>query len=127
MKSFKLKSLSIGDLLDLKEQLDTVLSARVEAEKQQLQAMLARLDGAGVGSRAVTGKRGSRLKGRKVPPKYRNPENSAETWTGRGMRPRWLAVAMRDGKPLKDFLIEGQTTQRRQKSRRRRAGRRKSK
>ena len=41
----------------------------------------------------------------KVPPKYRNPENPAETWTGRGKQPRWLAAQVAGGKKVEDFLI----------------------
>jgi DNA-binding protein H-NS len=41
----------------------------------------------------------------KVEPKYRNPENPAETWAGRGLRPRWLATAIKAGKKLEDFSI----------------------
>ena len=44
--------------------------------------------------------------GRKVPPKYRNPANPAETWTGRGKHPRWLAAQLAKGKKLEDFLIK---------------------
>ncbi|MEL4891301.1 H-NS histone family protein [Xanthomonas protegens] len=43
----------------------------------------------------------------KVPPKYRNPANAAETWTGRGKQPRWLADLVAKGKKVDDFLIAG--------------------
>lgn len=41
----------------------------------------------------------------KVAPKYRNPANTGETWTGRGKQPRWLAAYTAEGKKLEDFLI----------------------
>ncbi len=41
----------------------------------------------------------------KVAPKYRNPENASETWTGRGRAPRWLAAAEAAGKSREDFKI----------------------
>ena len=41
----------------------------------------------------------------KVPPKYRNPANKDETWTGRGKQPRWLAAEVAKGKKAEDFLI----------------------
>ena len=49
-------------------------------------------------------------KGRKgkgtVSPKYRDPKNPANTWTGRGRPPRWLAAATKSGKAKReDFLI----------------------
>ncbi|SIP88665.1 H-NS histone family protein [Solilutibacter tolerans] len=44
--------------------------------------------------------------GGKVPPKYRNPANPTETWTGRGKHPRWLAAFVAKGKSPEDFLIK---------------------
>jgi DNA-binding protein H-NS len=46
----------------------------------------------------------------KVAPKYRNPENPKETWSGRGMQPRWLAEQVRRGKSVADFLISAKPT-----------------
>lgn len=40
----------------------------------------------------------------KVAPKYRNSA-SGETWSGRGLKPRWLSAAIEKGKTLNDFLI----------------------
>ena len=37
--------------------------------------------------------------------KYRNPNNSDETWTGRGRKPTWLVAALDEGKELSDFYI----------------------
>lgn len=42
----------------------------------------------------------------KVPVKYRNAA-TGESWTGRGLRPRWLVQALEDGKTLADFLADG--------------------
>jgi len=47
---------------------------------------------------------GSRA-GSKVAPKYRNPSNPAEVWSGRGMPPRWMAAYLKQGKTREDFLI----------------------
>ncbi|UNK48905.1 H-NS histone family protein [Lysobacter sp. S4-A87] len=41
----------------------------------------------------------------KVAPKYRNPANPAETWTGRGKQPRWLAAHTAAGRGVEEFLI----------------------
>ena len=41
----------------------------------------------------------------KVAPKYRNPQNHAETWAGRGQQPKWMATQIAAGKKLEDFLI----------------------
>lgn len=42
----------------------------------------------------------------KVAPKYRNPVNAAETWSGRGKQPRWLAGYVAEGRNVADFLIK---------------------
>ena len=66
--------------------------------------------GGAVATKAAASKpaRAKGSKGRslgKVPPKYRNPANPQETWTGRGRQPRWLAAETTAGKKLEDFLI----------------------
>jgi DNA-binding protein H-NS len=45
------------------------------------------------------------LKGRTVAPKYRDPENSSQTWAGRGQSPRWLAAYEQQGRKREEFLI----------------------
>lgn len=39
--------------------------------------------------------------------KYRNPDNPAETWSGRGRPPKWAQAALDQGQTLEDFLIPG--------------------
>lgn len=51
------------------------------------------------------GRRGSSLAGTKVKPKYRNPADRSETWTGRGRPPLWLVAATKSGKKRDDLLI----------------------
>ncbi|HXD36677.1 MAG TPA: H-NS histone family protein [Rhodanobacter sp.] len=43
--------------------------------------------------------------GAKVAPKYRNPANPAQTWSGRGKRPHWFNDALKAGKKEKDLTI----------------------
>jgi DNA-binding protein H-NS len=40
----------------------------------------------------------------KVAPKFRN-KATGETWSGRGLQPRWLKAALAAGKKLSDFAI----------------------
>jgi len=53
---------------------------------------------------AASGKR----KLAKVEPKYRNPANPVETWSGRGKPPRWLAEYLNKGRNREEFLIATQ-------------------
>ena len=41
----------------------------------------------------------------KLTPKYRNPE-TGDTWTGRGLKPKWLEQALAEGRALAEFLID---------------------
>jgi DNA-binding protein H-NS len=97
-----LKSMSLDQLSKLKEQVAAALSARVIEERRAVQDQLSKLDRLANGSRG-NGVRGG-LRGA-VAPKYRNPDNPAETWAGRGLKPRWLAAALKTGKKLEDFSI----------------------
>ena len=59
-------------------------------------------------AKGVAKKPRTTTKGRKlgaVAPKYRNPANPKETWTGRGKQPRWLAAETSKGRKLDEFLI----------------------
>ena len=43
-------------------------------------------------------------KGNKVAAKYRN-KATGDTWSGRGLQPKWLKAAMASGAKLTDFVI----------------------
>jgi DNA-binding protein H-NS len=100
-----LKSMSLDKLVILKTQVEAALNSKVAAERRALQEGLSKL------SRFQSGARSKLAFGRgargPVAPKYRNPENAAETWAGRGLKPRWLATAIKSGKKQEDFLIAG--------------------
>ena len=53
----------------------------------------------------VFGGRGRKGKRGKAAPKYRNPADPSQTWSGRGKRPRWFNAALKAGKREKDLLI----------------------
>lgn len=38
-------------------------------------------------------------------PRYRNPDNAEQTWSGRGRRPRWIHDAEAAGRSLSDMEI----------------------
>ena len=41
----------------------------------------------------------------KVSPKYQS-EDGLQTWTGRGLKPKWLKAELDAGRKLEDFLIK---------------------
>jgi len=44
-------------------------------------------------------------KGKKGLPKFRNPEDTSITWTGRGPKPWWVAAHLQAGGDLEDLRI----------------------
>ncbi len=100
-----LKTMSIEKLRDLKSKVEAAIHTHLVGRRRELETELSKLarfeGGRGGGKVGRGGLRGS------VAPKYRNPENPAETWAGRGLRPRWLTAAIKSGKKLDDFLIAG--------------------
>jgi DNA-binding protein H-NS len=101
-----LKTMPIVRLQDLKTKIEAAISAKVSERRRELEtelAELAQFDGRG-GKATRSGRGGARGA---VAPKYRNPENPAETWAGRGLKPRWLTAAIKGGKKIEDFAIGG--------------------
>jgi DNA-binding protein H-NS len=96
-----LKSMSIDKLSKLRSQIDAVINAKVMEERRAVRGQLGRLDR--LSANGLRSKRGG-VRG-PVAPKYRNPANPAETWAGRGLKPRWLAAALKSGKKLEHFRI----------------------
>ncbi|TAJ84681.1 H-NS histone family protein [Reyranella sp.] len=102
MKS--IRSMSFEELVKTRAEIEAAIDLHLAQDRQNLMAALKE-----VGSqRSENGKqpRGSHaLKGRKLPPLYRNPKNRSETWAGRGNRPRWLSAALKQGKKLESFSV----------------------
>jgi DNA-binding protein H-NS len=96
-----IKKLSLDQLLALRAKVEKVISNKVALERRALETKLKRLNAFGNGR--GNGKTHS-LKGKKVPPKYR--DRSGNTWAGRGAQPRWLTAALKKGKSLESFLIK---------------------
>ncbi len=49
-------------------------------------------------------KRAGAAAGKKVAAKYRNAA-TGDTWSGRGLKPRWLTAALASGRNISDFTI----------------------
>jgi DNA-binding protein H-NS len=54
-------------------------------------------------SKPATVSKGAGLRGVTIAPKYRN--DKGETWTGRGLQPRWLKAALFAGATIEQFKI----------------------
>ena len=80
-KQLDLSVLSLRELKDLQQRIGREISQRQE-------------EGLREHSGGLVEKRG---------PVYRNPHNSAETWSGRGKQPGWVAQALTEGHSLESL------------------------
>lgn len=102
MNQKQIDSLSLKDLLSLEGKIQAAIEEKRVSEKQDVRTKLEELARAsGFSVAELFG--GRKTKGSKVAPKYRNPKNPSQTWTGRGRRPTWIVEA---GGDAKRFLIE---------------------
>jgi DNA-binding protein H-NS len=95
-KKSTLETLSNEALCKLRDEIAQLLNSRAESLQREIDHLIG---GVSVANRA---RRSGTI--RKVAPKYRGP--NGETWSGRGLKPRWLTAAMNEGKELQDFLID---------------------
>ena len=104
MAKTDLEKLSVDELETLKKQVGQAIEKRRDRDKLILKEKIGQMvEEAGFTIEELFGKN----KGKKpaLPPKYRNPKNPMQTWSGRGRRPQWLDEAIAAGKKQEDFLI----------------------
>jgi DNA-binding protein H-NS len=88
MEDKQFREMSTDELYELHTLVSQILAERLTAEKTRLEERL----------KAVLP-----LQQRHAPVLYRNPDNSSETWTGHGRRPRWITRQLSAGKRLEDL------------------------
>lgn len=99
-----LQSMPKEDLLALSKKVDKALAdydARKKAEARAAAEALAKEAGYSLSELMEAGS----TKGSKGTPKYAHPENSAQTWTGRGRKPKWLEEHLAAGGDLEALAI----------------------
>jgi DNA-binding protein H-NS len=109
-----LAKMSVDTLLQLRADVEAALRGKA----MELQRQLSRLDNDII---RKTERRASALKGRKVPPKYR--DRLGNTWAGRGATPVWLRDKIKAGAKLQDFAVDKKIASRPKAKNRRRAKR----
>ncbi len=101
----ELDRMSYKDLQDLELKVRRAKASAQDRSRTELKERVeAMVEAAGFKLGDLFGGRGG--KGRKVAAKYANPDDPAETWTGRGRKPRWLAAKLKDGDKIEKFLIK---------------------
>jgi DNA-binding protein H-NS len=104
-RSKNLENMSYAELEKMQANIERMKIEKQNAERVALRSKVTALAKEhGFDIHELFGK--GRRSGGKVAVKYRDPSNPANTWTGRGRMPRWMAAATKGGKAKKeDFLI----------------------
>ena len=89
-----LVSMSLEHLWQLHDSIARLLSAKMESERRLLETRLAVIQ------------RRLRAVAKKHAPKFQNPNNISQTWSGRGPKPHWLVAELEAGKRLDYFRIK---------------------
>lgn len=99
----------LNELLAKKAELERQISDLQREEKSsaiaQVKSLMAQhgLTLADLGNRPAPAPARARS-GAKVPAKYRDPA-TGQTWSGRGLHPKWLKAALAGGAKLTDFAL----------------------
>ena len=109
--SKEIEKMTRDELLKLRKQVDKAIETLADRErKAALQAAeeAMKAHGFSLADFGIAGGK-ARAKGKsagsKNPPKYRNPEDPTQTWSGRGRRPQWVKDAEAAGVPLETLAI----------------------
>ena len=103
-----LSALSRTELLDLKKNLDKAIKNAEQRERRE--ALIAAEKAAaefGFSLSELSPDAKSRTAGKptKTAPKYRNPDNHDQTWSGRGRKPQWVHDALSRGVDITEMEI----------------------
>jgi DNA-binding protein H-NS len=108
MKHKSLNDLSESELAELLQNATKELQERQTGKRKEVISEIKAL-AASIGISVELGDggsaKGSSRRGAKVAVKYRNPDNHLETWTGRGVRPKWLKALIDQGRNLEEFVV----------------------
>jgi DNA-binding protein H-NS len=101
-----LTELSENELAAVIENAQKVLKNKQESKRKDVITQIKELaQSIGVTVEISEPGKSSVRKGGTVPVKYRNPDNPANKWTGRGMKPKWLRELLEQGRSLEEFEI----------------------
>ena len=99
---------TLKELLVRKEALDQEIEQTKNEERSDaILKVRALMDEYGLTDADLKGRAAPKPKGRtgaKVAAKYRNA-STGESWSGRGLQPKWLKAALATGRKLTDFAV----------------------
>lgn len=89
MPHVNFESLQTDELWAIHEQIGYLLAMKLQAEKSMIEARLV----------------GLRRRTKLLHPKFQNPDEPSQTWSGRGRPPKWVYKLLATGKTIEDLRI----------------------
>jgi DNA-binding protein H-NS len=103
--TINLNTYSLKELKDLQSQVAKAIASFEDRRKKEALAELEEKARAlGFSLAELTGTAPTRKRSPAVP-KYANPADKSDTWSGRGRKPRWFAAALAAGKKPQSMAI----------------------
>lgn len=102
----KIRSMSLVELIKARAEISAAIEVHAARDRQSFLQIVSQIGHVINGRKSGPSPRSSALKGKKLKARYRNPKNHDETWAGRGLKPRWLANALKAGAKLESFAIK---------------------
>jgi DNA-binding protein H-NS len=102
-----LNELSLAELKALQSRVARAIASYEERRKKRALAELEE-KARELGFSGLSEVTGLQAAGRRKPAsaaKYANPDNPADTWTGRGRRPAWFTAALAAGRTAEDLAV----------------------
>lgn len=102
MTDINLDEMSLKDLKKLqKDVTKAITSFEDRRKKEALAALEAKAAEMGFSLSDLTAGKGGKISA----PKYRNPDDASQTWTGRGRKPTWFISALERGVSPEEMQI----------------------
>jgi DNA-binding protein H-NS len=103
-----IQELKTEEINSLIIELQNELTIRIQHEKETfLNEIRKKADSFGVSVEDLITEAGKpQRRKNKAKPKYKNPDNELETWTGKGRKPSWIVHHLESGKQLANMIID---------------------
>ena len=106
-ESFDINKLTLRELRRLKKRVEKKIN--ILSEQEKIERARSTIEAKAKQLGFTLSELASETKERRkhtVRPKYRNPDDHEQMWSGRGRKPHWVAAALESGKSLDDLIIK---------------------
>ncbi len=104
-KKINLSNLNVQELKELQREISRMIKVKLVEEKNAVLKQMKELaEKSGFSFNELLNDKA--VKRQTVAPKYRNPKNPMQTWSGRGKKPKWVQEYIDNEGKIEDLLIK---------------------